>query len=199
VFRFLVSPDLAVPLILGTDFFIKTALVLYVRDSCLHFLFAPNSHVSFLSVSCCNFCLQAVVEEQQPSGIGPDLSHLAGEHRRRLREVIARFPEVLTTRLGLTHLLEYNIRLTNTKPVRSPPFRLALPKMQFLREHLKCLLEDGVIEPSTSQYSSPVFLVPKPDQSYRAVVDYRRLNQCIEVESVPLPDIHSAFHWFPKA
>jgi hypothetical protein len=30
-------------------------------------------------------------------------------------------------------------------------------------------------------------------------VDYRRLNQCIEIESVPLPDIHSAFHWFCKA
>jgi hypothetical protein len=31
------------------------------------------------------------------------------------------------------------------------------------------------------------------------VVDYRRLNQGNEVESVPLPNIHSAFHWFSKA
>jgi hypothetical protein len=31
------------------------------------------------------------------------------------------------------------------------------------------------------------------------VVDYRQLNHCIEVESVPLPDIHSAFHWFSEA
>jgi hypothetical protein len=44
-----------------------------------------------------------------------------------------------------------------------------------------------------------MLLVPKLDSSYRAVVDYRRLNQCTEIESVPLPDIHAAFHWFCKA
>jgi hypothetical protein len=44
-----------------------------------------------------------------------------------------------------------------------------------------------------------MFLVPKPDKTYRAVVDYRALNKRIEVESVPLPDIHSMFHWFSKA
>jgi hypothetical protein len=31
------------------------------------------------------------------------------------------------------------------------------------------------------------------------VVDYRALYFRIEDESVPLPDIHSAFHWFSKA
>jgi hypothetical protein len=31
------------------------------------------------------------------------------------------------------------------------------------------------------------------------VVDYRALNKKIEVESVPLPDIHSCFHWFKSA
>lgn len=31
------------------------------------------------------------------------------------------------------------------------------------------------------------------------MVDYRLLNQRIEVESTPLPDINSAFNWFGKA
>jgi len=30
-------------------------------------------------------------------------------------------------------------------------------------------------------------------------VDIRLLNKRITIESVPLPDIHSAFHWFAKA
>jgi hypothetical protein len=150
--------------------------------------------VSFHSVLSSSFCLQVVIEEEQSTEIGPDLSHLLGEQRGRLREVIARFPEVLTSRLRLTHLLEYNIRLTNTKPVRSSPYRLAQPKMQFLREHIKRHLEDGVIEHSTSQYSSSFFFVPKSDESYRAVVNYRLLNQRIEAESVSLPNIHPASH-----
>jgi hypothetical protein len=71
--------------------------------------------------------------------------------------------------------------------------------MQFLREHIQQLLKDGVIEPSRSNYSSPMFLVPKAGGTYRAVVDFRALNKRISIESVPLPDIHSAFHWFAGA
>ena len=44
-----------------------------------------------------------------------------------------------------------------------------------------------------------MFLVPKTAGDYRAVVDFRMLNKRISIESVPLPDIHSAFHWFAKA
>jgi len=44
-----------------------------------------------------------------------------------------------------------------------------------------------------------MFLVPKGENNYRAVVDFRALNKKIAIESVPLPDVHSACHWFGKA
>ena len=44
-----------------------------------------------------------------------------------------------------------------------------------------------------------MFLVPKSEGTYRAVVDFRALNKRIAIESVPLPDVHSACHWFGKA
>lgn len=50
-----------------------------------------------------------------------------------------------------------------------------------------------------SAYSSPAFLVPKASDKYQQVVDYRQLNKRIEFESVPLPDIHGAFHYFAGA
>jgi hypothetical protein len=61
------------------------------------------------------------------------------------------------------------------------------------------MLEQGIIRPSTSHYSSPIFLVPKGQGGFRPVVDYRTLNKKIKIESVPLPDIHSCFHWFKAA
>jgi hypothetical protein len=70
--------------------------------------------------------------------------------------------------------------------------------MKILRTHVQKLLHEGVIEPSTSPYASHMFLVPKGDNAYRAVVDYRAVNK-IEIESVPVPDVHSAFQWFLKA
>ena len=44
-----------------------------------------------------------------------------------------------------------------------------------------------------------MFLVPKREGSFRVVVDHRVLNSRIDIESVPLPDVNSAFHCFVKA
>jgi len=68
--------------------------------------------------------------------------------------------------------------------------------MFFFCDHIKQLLAEGVIEDFLSISPSPVFLVPKGPNNLRAVIDYLFLNQRIEVESTPLPDIHSAFNWF---
>jgi hypothetical protein len=43
-----------------------------------------------------------------------------------------------------------------------------------------------------------MFLVPKSSGSFRAVVDYSALNKNIEIESVPLPDIHSLSTGSPR-
>jgi hypothetical protein len=126
------------------------------------------------------------------------MGKLSPSQQRRLELLISQYPDVLNEKLGLTHLLENEIQLLDSTPVRLAPYRLAPPKMQYLRDHIKGLLKQGVIEPSFSNYSS-LFLVPKSTGGYRAVVDFRGLNKRIAIESVPLPDIHSAFHWFAKA
>jgi hypothetical protein len=73
------------------------------------------------------------------------------------------------------------------------------PKMDILRHHVQDMLEQVIIRPSTSQYSSPIFLVPKGQGGFHPMVDYLALNKKIKTESVPLPDIHSCFHWFKSA
>ena len=95
--------------------------------------------------------------------------------------------------------MDYKIQLTDKTPVRLPPYRLSPPKMQYLREHIKTLIRDGVIDPSLSKYSIPMFLVLETGGTYRAVVDFRMLNKRISIESVPLLDVHSPFQWFAKA
>jgi hypothetical protein len=194
---FLVSKCLKGQPILGADFISRTNLVLDLGRSLAYFRFAPNVHIKLVGSGKRAFCARTYSSSDRLPHIQCGI--LSVNQRRKLERLVKQYPDVLTSNLGLTNVLEYEIQLLDKTPVRLAPYRPSPPKMQFLKGHLKKLCQDGVIEPSTSNYASPMFLVPKPCGDYWAVVDFRALNKKIAIESVPLPDVHSACHWFGKA
>ena len=77
---------------------------------------------------------------------------------------------------------------------KSPFFRRTKPLNPIMRKEVDRVVQHqlkmGYIEPSTSQYSSPVLLVPKPGSSkLRFCVDLTALNKRIEHDSYPLPGV----------
>jgi hypothetical protein len=179
-FPFLVMKDLTCGLILDIDFIGKTGLVLDILKQ--EYYFHSDAEVRYkLSLPD-----PSGFENRQIHNIDNisdshksefSIDHLTPCQRVELEKVLDKYLDVLTERLGLTHLIKYHIHLKDSIPVKSPPYRLAPPKMQILQQHIQKLLEEDVIEMSASQYASPMFLVPKADDSYRAVVDFRALTR----------------------
>jgi hypothetical protein len=58
-----------------------------------------------------------------------------------------------------------------------------------LKEHIKELLEEGFIHPSSSTWGAPVIFVPKKDGTQRLCVDYHALNEVTVKNKYPLPRI----------
>ena len=63
-------------------------------------------------------------------------------------------------------------------------------ELETLYKYLSEELKKGFIEDGNSPYMSPTFYIPKKDKGeYHLVVDYQKLNDVIEKDHYPMPNI----------
>ena len=86
-------------------------------------------------------------------------------------------------------MVEHVISTGDSLPICLPPYRLAHTAQETLREEIKTLLEQGIIEHSKSPWAELIVLVPKKDGTTRTCVDYRKLNAVTVGDPYPLPNI----------
>ena len=200
--KFLVSNNISSDVVLGADFITHSRLLIDLSSKEVFFGFEPANKLKIYSTSCLKtrHDVRSCEEKKRSNSDNLlELSHLTHKQKQEILSIVKGYPSVFTSKMGLTNELEYEIVLEDNKPVRLPPYRLSPPRLKVMKEHIDKLLDDGVIRPSKSNYSSPIFLVPKGEKEFRPVVDYRVLNSKILVDSTPLPDLHSCFHWFSNA
>lgn len=99
---------------------------------------------------------------------------------------------VLTKKLGRTDMVEHEVDTGDTKPICLPPRRIPISQRQTIEKEFKKMLEDDIIEPSSSPWASPILLVTKKDGSIRFCIDYRQLNSVTRKDAYPLPRIDSS-------
>ena len=93
--------------------------------------------------------------------------------------------------MGHTNATEHKIVLKDpdTPPFKEHFHRIPPPQLDEVREHLKLMLDAGVIWPSNSPWCNAVVLVRKKDGSLRFCINFRKLNSLTVKDSHPLPHI----------
>ena len=87
-------------------------------------------------------------------------------------------------------MVGHEINLQDETPVSLPPRRLPYSQRAEVQRQLEEVLRKDIIEPSRSQFASPVVMVEKKDGSLRMCVDYRALNGKTIPRTFPIPRIN---------
>jgi len=98
---------------------------------------------------------------------------------------------------------DHHIHLTpNSQPINIKPYCYPHYQKDIMTNLIVEMLKDGVIQPSTSPYSSLVLLVKKKDGTWHFCIDYRALNTITIKDCFPIPtidelldELHSAIYF----
>ncbi len=119
-------------------------------------------------------------------------SHAAAEEVDEVKQMIVKWQHVFSKNamdLGKTSVLKHRIDVQDEVPVKEKARRIPPNMVDELRDHIQQLHSMGVIEESTSPWSSPIVLVRKKSGELRMCVDYRKLNSKTIKDAYRIPTI----------
>ena len=118
--------------------------------------------------------------------LGTKLSHLPSVKRKKLAEVINQYREIFPNVPIKTYLIEHDVDVGDSAPIKQHPYRVSLVKKELLEKEVQYMLKNDIIEESQSNWSSEYILVPKHDSKFRFCTDFRKVN---DNDSFPIPRI----------
>lgn len=116
-----------------------------------------------------------------------DKTELNDEEGEALNKLTRDYFEKLDGHIGLTHLVEHVIDVGDAPPVKQRYYPVSPVIQKFINDELDSMLNQGIVEPSSSAWSSPIVVVRKSNGGYRFCIDFRRLNQVTKKDAYPLP------------
>uniref|UniRef100_A0A0A9D1W1 Reverse transcriptase domain-containing protein n=1 Tax=Arundo donax TaxID=35708 RepID=A0A0A9D1W1_ARUDO len=140
--------------------------------------------------------LNPVCETKQQEVIPPEVQELVQKNAAVFSE-----PTDLPPQRSCDHSIPL---LDGAKPVNLKPYRYSPQLKDEMEKQITEMLQKGIIQHSTSPFSSPVLLVKKKDGTWRFCVDFRKLNAMTVKNKYPMPIVEELLDelngamWFTK-
>ena len=109
------------------------------------------------------------------------------QQQAELDGVLSQFPEVLHPDPGRTKLVALQIETAGHHPISCHPYRIAPKWKDEVKRQIHQLLSLGIIQPSTSPWSSSVVTVKKKDGGVRICIDFRAVNAITQPDPYQMP------------
>lgn len=125
------------------------------------------------------------------------LDHCNKLEKRIVRKLVTEYSDVfhvendpITIAKGIVHHIAL---FPGSNPTFTKQYKLAHKQREILEMKIKEMLENDIIEPSTSAWNSPLLVIPKKDAAdefdYRICVDFKKVNKLTQTETYPMPDL----------
>ena len=179
--QFYVVPSMEQPCLLGMNFIKDAGATVDVPQKLLHTANGKKYNLNF---------------EKSAKGIMKTAICLPRAPQECINKVIQVYQDIFShkeTPVKESSLPPAVIDTGPHEPIRQRAYRLPLKKREEVEKCVNTMLQDGVIQPSSSPWSSPITLVPKKDGTTRFCIDYRQLNSITHKDAHPLPNIQDVF------
>lgn len=112
---------------------------------------------------------------------------LTKPQEQQLNSLIGLYKTKSGKKLGCAMRFEHVIDTGDSPPIKQRYYHVSPFVQKIMSTELDKMLTEGVVEASTSAWSSPVVLVKKKDGEQRFCIDFREVNKFTKKDAYPLP------------
>jgi len=124
------------------------------------------------------------------------------QHEADYRQLLAKHRGIFSlnkNEIGYCDTFFHKLFMKTEEPTYVKQFKIPEAHHQYLQDQVREWLRLGIIQPSRSQYNSPVFLVEKKEGTKRVVQDFRSLNANTYVDKYSMKDVQECISEIGRA
>ncbi|CAF1219672.1 unnamed protein product [Rotaria sp. Silwood1] len=112
------------------------------------------------------------------------------DQQHQMKQILIRYNKLFDTTKPViaSNVKPHEIKTIDHPPPTSKAYYSTPQKQEAMHRIIQELLQSSLIRKSYSNYAAPALLVPKKENTWRMVVDYKKLNNITVKDNHPLPN-----------